>query len=344
MKHLLLGFALLAFSWTAAADDVDLYKVELIVFENLDPDAIQAELWPENPGTPPLDNAVELSTITATPPIPPAPPTASVAAPGATSAAAATPGAADAAVAPPAAQAAPTPAPSPPAPSWRWLDDSELSLNSEVQRLDGSQHYKTILHVGWIQPVDSNDQGKSIHIYDGMEATRVDASAPTQTQATVIPLAQDGAAPQAATAAAPAADASSLSAVPEAAPNGDQVSQAPLDIGQTPPVVSVPATTETPHILNGTFTLRRGRFVHVDVDLGYTKTVSIEPSTSPNDTTTPADSAVPAAPQKSSYYVRMVQSRRIRNDKLNYLDHPLFGVLFLISPYQTPGTDDAAKQ
>jgi hypothetical protein len=326
MKHLLLGFALLAFSWTAAADDVDLYKVELIVFENLDPDAIQAELWPENPGTPPLDNAVELSAITTTPPTPPALPAA----------AAATPGAANAAVTPPAAQAAP-----PPAPSWRWLDGSELSLNSQVHRLDNSQHYKTILHVGWIQPVESNDQGKSIHIYDGMEATRVDAAAPTQTEATVMPLAQDGAAPQAATAAA---DAASLSAVPEATPSADQVSQAPLDIGQTAPADTAPAPAEAPHILDGTFTLRRGRFLHVDVDLGYTKTVSIEPSTPPSDTATPADSAAPAAPQTTSYYVRMVQSRRIRNDKLNYLDHPLFGVLFLITPYQAPGTDGAAKQ
>jgi len=330
MKHLLLGCALLAFSWTAVADDVDMYKVELIVFENLDPDAIQAELWPENPGTPPLDNAVELSAITATPPAPPA--------------AAATPDAADAAVAPPTVRAAPAPTPPPPAPSWRWLDDSELSLNNQAQRLDDSQHYKTIVHVGWIQPVDSTDQGKSIHIYDGMEATRVDAAAPTQTEATVIPLSQDGAAPQTTTPVAPAADTSSLSAVPEAEPSGDRVSQAPLDIGQTPPADTAPAPAEAPHILDGTFTLRRGRFLHVDVDLGYTKTVSIEPSATPGDTTTPADSTAPTAPQTSSYYVRMVQSRRIRNDKLNYLDHPLFGVLFLITPYETPGNDTSTPQ
>jgi hypothetical protein len=76
----------------------------------------------------------------------------------------------------------------------------------------------------------------------------------------------------------------------------------------------------------------------VDVDLGYTKTVDIEPAA------TPADSAAPAAPQTTSYYVRMVQSRRIRNDKLNYLDHPLFGVLFLITPYETPGNDTSTPQ
>jgi hypothetical protein len=331
MKHLLLGFALLAFSWTATADDIDLYKVELIVFENLDPDAIHAELWPENPGTPPLDNAAELSAIIATPP-------AATAAPATPATAADKPGATDATLAPPAAEAAPTPPPPPPPPSWRWLNDLELSLNSQVQRLDDSQHYKTILHIGWIQPVESNDQGKSIHIYDGMEATRVDATAQVQTEATAIPLAHDG--------TAPATDASSPTAVPESESSADRVSQTPLDIGQTapPPVDTVPAPAEAPHILDGTFTLRRGRFLHVDVDLGYTKTVSNEPSTPTNDVTTPADSAIPAAPQTTSYYVRMVQSRRIRNDKLNYLDHPLFGVLFLITPYQLPGNDESTQQ
>ncbi len=323
---------MLAFSWTAAADDVDLYKVELIVFENLDPDAIQAEVWPENPGTPSLDNAVELSAITATPP--PAPPV--------DAAVADKPVTPDAAATPLAAQAAPAPAPPPPPPSWRWLDDSELSLNSQVHRLDESQHYKTIVHVGWIQPVDSTDQGKSIHIYDGMEATRL-AAAPTQTEATVIPLAQDGATPQA---ALPAADASPPQAVPEAEPSEDRVAQAPLDIGQTAPADTAPAPTpaEAPHILDGTFTLRRGRFLHVDVDLGYTKTVDIEPATTAGDTATPADIAAPTASQTTRYYVRMVQSRRIRNDKLNYLDHPLFGVLFLITPYQAPGSDTSTPQ
>ena len=71
MTRLLFGFLLLAVSRTVSADDIALYKVELIVFENLDPTALQAEDWPDQPGTPPLDKAVELSSITAT--VPPAP-------------------------------------------------------------------------------------------------------------------------------------------------------------------------------------------------------------------------------------------------------------------------------
>lgn len=57
MKKFLLGLLLVAVA-AARADEV---KVELIVFENLDPSAIQAEIWPANPGAPALDNAIELA-------------------------------------------------------------------------------------------------------------------------------------------------------------------------------------------------------------------------------------------------------------------------------------------
>lgn len=307
MTRLLLGFALLAVSWTVAADDIALYKVELIVFENLDPGAIQAEDWPDNPGTPPLDHAVELSAATA---------------------ATAQPVASAAAAPPAAAQAAPTAAPSP-SPTWRWLNDSELSLNAQAQKLNASQHYKTIVHVGWIQPVDSSDQGKAVHIYDGMELKHADAAA--QAQASVIPPSQNGAAAQAATPAAPAPEGGAPAAA------GDNASQTQQNTSQA-------AAAETPHILDGTFTLRRGHFLHVDVDLGYTKTVSVaEPAPTADAAPAPAADTTPAPPQTASYYVRMTQSRRIRNDELHYLDHPLFGVLFVVSPYQTNGAGGSAK-
>ena len=320
MKHLLLGFTLFACAWTVSADDIALYKVELIVFENLDPEAIHAEDWPADPGTPPLDNAVELSAITAAPPA-----EVNIAA-----------APIDGGAAPPVtdATAAAMVPPPPPAPTWQWLDDSALTLNAQVQKLDDSQRYKTIVHVGWIQPLDSSDHGTPVHIYDGMESTRVDNTIPPS-EATVIPLHQDGGDMQ---------SASTLAVTPES-----NAAAQPLNVGapveadsaQAPPATAQD-TAETPeaqapHILDGTFTLRRGRFLHVDVDLGYTKTVNAE---EPAATIGAPD--VP--PQTTRYYVRMIQSRRIRNDSLHYLDHPLFGVLFTVSPYQASGTDDSEQK
>jgi hypothetical protein len=249
MKRLLLGFALLALPWAVWADDIALYKVELIVFENLDPSAINAEAWPENPGTPPLDNAVDLATITT--------------APGRT---------------------------------WQWLDHSQLGLNAQVRRLEHSQHYKTILHVGWIQPVDSSDKGQAVHIFDGMAADH--GAADAQARANVPPEAQ--------------------------------------------------TTTAAPRILDGTFTLREGRFLHVDVDLGYTKTVTVDASPPASDAAAGTDTTAAAPPpQTKQLYVRMTQSRRIHSGELHYLDHPLFGVLFEVAPYDNggdDGNDAAAKQ
>ena len=320
MKHLLLGFTLFACAWTVSADDIAFYKVELIVFENLDPEAIHAEDWPADPGTPPLDNTVELSAVTAAPPTDiniTTEPTDTAVPPPETDAAAVT-------VPPP---------PPPPAPTWQWLDDSSLALNDQVQKLDDSQHYKTIVHVGWIQPVDSSDHGTPVHIYDGMESTRMENAIPPS-GATVIPLHQDD------------GNMQSTSAV-TATPESDTAKQlqnvgAPTEVDSTQ---SSPATTEgtaetpvaqSPHILDGTFTLRRGRFLHVDVDLGYTKTVNTEESTVTTD-------AMDVPPQTSRYYMRMTQSRRIRNDSLHYLDHPLFGVLFTVSPYEVNETEDSEQ-
>lgn len=260
MNRLLLGFILLAVSGTALAADSALYKVELIVFENLDPTALQAEDWPDNPGKPSLDNAMELDMLSAA--------AASVAATAAAPAKAPSPPATTpTGTASPAQTAAPPPAPA--TPSWRRLNKSELSLNGAEQKLRTSGRYRPLLHIGWVQPLDSSDQGTPLHIYDGMELARGSAA----------PTSQEGTAPQ--------------------------TGVKPL------------------HLLDGTFTLRRERFLHVDADLGYNK------SYVPKDNTQATDAAQPL-----TQYVRMVQSRRTRGDELHYLDHPLFGVLFVVSPFQ----------
>lgn len=301
----LLGVLLLAATWTAAAADTVQYKVELIIFENLDPAALQAEHWPADPGTPPLNNAMELNTLTAATPST-ASPSGPAAAPSATSSATGTSpgpavitpalGATSSAQIPPSAASV--------TPRWRWLDPSELTLNGVEQKLSNSKRYRPLLHIGWIQPLDSSDQGTPVHLYDGLK--------PQQNNDT-----HDVAAPPAVT----------------------QVLAPPLDAAE-PPAASEANTVQAqntgaqapPHVIDGTFTLRRGRFLHVDADIGY------------RDTYTPEGTAPDSgAMQPVTLYVRMAQSRRIRGDELHYLDHPLFGVLFVVSPYPPAAADVPAK-
>lgn len=312
MNRPLFGFILLAAAWTASAADTALYKVELIVFENLDPAAPQAEQWTDNPGTPPLNHAMELDALTAPPAatsvaVPPSVP-AAAATPAPANPATASPAQTTAPAAPPATSAAPPTAPAAPAmPAWRRLKPSELSLNGAEQKLRASGRYRPFLHIGWVQPLDSSDQGTPLHIYDGMDAT----------QASIAPQAQTSPPPQ---------------APQDAAPPSSEGAATPSQASPNPPAEEKP-----PHLLDGTLTLRRERFLHVDVDLGYRKTVPSAPL--------PADADAAQAPPQSqpvTYYARMTQSRRLRNDELHYLDHPLFGVLLVVSPYsQTPANATA---
>jgi len=294
----LLGVLLFAATWTATAADTALYKVELIVFENLDPAAPQAEHWPADPGTPPLDNAMELNALTAAA-LSAANPTSE---PAATSSATGTPPEA-AVVMPALADAAPAQIPppvEPDMPSWRWLDPSELALNGAEHKLSSSGHYRPLLHIGWVQPLDSSDQGTPLHIYDGLKP-RQEGSAHN--------IAPQPADPQA---LAPPLDVADPQAAHEA--NTEQAQNTGAQAWS--------------HVIDGIFTLRRGRFLHVDADIGYRKTYAPE-GTIPDS----------GALQPITLYVRMVQSRRVRSGELHYLDHPLFGVLCVVTPYPPAAAD-----
>lgn len=142
MKKLLISLLLIT-AVTARADD--LYKVEVIVFENLDPAAARAEAWPASPGVPPLDKAFELSALTSAP----------------------------------AAVAAAAPAPE--RVGWRVLSPAQLTMGGVFQRLRSSARYRPLLHLGWVQPLDNADRGAAVHVFNGMTGND-DKTASTQPQ------------------------------------------------------------------------------------------------------------------------------------------------------------------
>ncbi|MEK7323131.1 MAG: CsiV family protein [Pseudomonadota bacterium] len=203
MHKIIAGLLLCALASSTLADD--LYKVELIVFENLDPAAQQAERWPVDPGLPALDNALELAALSA----------------------------------------------APEKNQWRLLKPAELAMGGVYQRLRASPRYRPVLHTGWVQPLDNTDRKAGVHIYSGMQNE------------------------------APATAA---------------------DVGVF-------------RKINGTVGLRRGRFLHTDVDLIYTMTA---PGADANSGATPP--------------VRLITIRRLRNNEVHYLDHPLFGVIISVNP------------
>ena len=72
-------------------------------------------------------------------------------------------------------------------------------------------------------------------------------------------------------------------------------------------------------VVRGTVKVSLARYLQVDLDLIYGR---------PGNDETAAPGAAPTR-------FRLVTRRRMRSGELHYIDHPLFGVLVLIEPYQT---------
>jgi len=75
--------------------------------------------------------------------------------------------------------------------------------------------------------------------------------------------------------------------------------------------------------LEGTVKLVRERYLHLDVDLVLQKAGA-----------NPPGSYTDAQPETAAYQLR--EKRRMRSRELHYLDHPRFGVIAIVTPYDAP--------
>ena len=75
--------------------------------------------------------------------------------------------------------------------------------------------------------------------------------------------------------------------------------------------------------VHGTVTVSLARYLQVDVDLLYTRPAS--------DVAGAPDAASDTAPEATPTRFRLVSERRMRSGELHYIDHPLFGVLVLLT-------------
>jgi hypothetical protein len=103
--------------------------------------------------------------------------------------------------------------------------------------------------------------------------------------------------------------------------------------------------------LEGTARLHRARYLHLELDLRY-----FRPDLSalqPTPAATPSEPEAPAGPPGAGaepteglqqptpretvpMYFRLTESRRMRSREIHYFDHPYFGVIALITPYEPP--------
>jgi len=125
-----------------------------------------------------------------------------------------------------------------------------------------------------------------------------------------------------------------------------------LDKNAKPVLIQV--TTDDGAKVDGTIKLVHSRFLHLDLDLLYSPVQSAASASGGSGGAPVVDAssgarallgsgldamsagaATPTPPAQPTAY-RMIQSRRVDSDKLNYFDHPMFGVLAVVTPWEPP--------
>ena len=277
LSILLLGMS--ANTFAAVSDTIEerWYEIEVIIFENLDQAGISSESWPNNPGLPNYNDAIEL--------IPPQTATLENSETINLDNVFATDSAMPAeSTGPAVTEELPAAEPALPEP-FQMLPNDELNLTAQETRLSSSEKYYPLLHVAWRQPVLSQEEAKAIHIYSNMGRAQSD-----DTQSSLESL-----------------------AIP---PHNEFFAY------QTAPEDESPM-----NVIDGTIKITRGKYLHLEADILYR--VQAEKNNDFN--------IFGFRKQDEELTVfRMQESRRLRSGELHYFDHPLFGMLVMITPYQLP--------
>lgn len=186
--------------------------------------------------------------------------------------------------------------------TFKTLPQSAFQLAIEEKLLTKTNQYRILLHTAWVQPGMAPEVALPVHINRGFL---------TETPVTH----------------------SLISGTPEA-------SASSLPTSTTP--------TQSRSVLDGYIKIILTRYLHADVDLVYTTGLPLNPQagvTNPSATSAPGTNPPPTSTsatvsadstltQPAPIIYRLKESRRMRSKELHYLDHPVLGLLLLITPYE----------
>lgn len=94
------------------------------------------------------------------------------------------------------------------------------------------------------------------------------------------------------------------------------------------------ATEQTRSVLDGYIKIILTRYLHADVDLVYTTGLPLTPQAGISTPATATDGNTEPVIQRPPVIYRLLESRRMRSKELHYLDHPVLGMLLLITQYE----------
>lgn len=239
------------------------------------------------------------------------------------------------------------------------LSTADGRLRSTLKRLESSSRYRVLRHLHWRQPALEPGESIPIRVRSGdpiaIEAPRdlIERPVPAADNESMDEKLEEGE-------GAAVSGESGMEDAPLDSDPGPMLRRAPHDQGTQR--VSV-------HPLDGTIELVVSRYLHIHADLYFTRAVDWdetimarggvpspaidtpgddsadgEPANGEaadnGDDTLPAvaEAMVPGFPRGPDDAAMLSfpfsQSRRMRSGELHYLDHPLLGILVLVTPYE----------
>jgi hypothetical protein len=205
------------------------------------------------------------------------------------------------------------------------LSLAEARLAGAVQRLENSSRYQLLRHLRWRQPALEPGEsvpirvnaGRTLRIRSPQAAIERPAPAAGNSEATTAKEAEDAEDD-------PPSDASEVDAGTRAGLRTAEGNQ------QAPQMESVAVQP-----LDGTIELVVSRYLHVHADLYYTTDIAWDRAlvAGYNSAQTQPIARGPDGQSMLSFPLR--QQRRMRSGELHYLDHPVLGLLVLVTPVES---------
>jgi len=217
---------------------------------------------------------------------------------------------------------------------YQLLDQSELQLVPIAKKLSTSPDYQVIMHIAWRQPTVDPDKAIPVYVYEGIDL-------PASAQLNAINQSAKKSSKQ-------AGGRFSNVAVGNFTYDGSQY-------GQLLPVTEEDISMGP--VLNpfsGTLKLGVSRYLHVAADLNYRvpilkeEVVAVDPMAATMDTrfgmqqiSTGEQPQTTTRKRQVLQTFHMYETRRMRSKEIHYLDHPMFGVITRVIPYEIPKVEPA---
>jgi hypothetical protein len=276
------------------------YEIEVVVFANKDQLGLDTETWPEVANGNDYTNSIILG-------FPHANPVSRIQ----------TPKIPDIQVMNPDGSVQPVAAVEPVAPppeAYAFLDASEMKFTDLVSRLKASSKYELLLHIGWRQPTDSTEKSLPVYVYNGMDDPSLanavdDLTTQSMQNSTAMPVSQN-------------------SRFMQQAGN----SMMNRDNGPVGPNYQR---------LYGTIRLSVSRYLHVEPDLHFRAPVIQQEYVleQPDSSffSSSAELVERLIERKVILDFSLHESRRMRSKEVHYYDHPMFGMIVVVTPIKLPG-------